>query len=91
MKCKNEQITIICEVVYTLNIVISTVNPKLTMMFFYKALNISIQSYANKVIINVGVDLDVIPDPHHLCHLMIEALHAVKSAALERTSGDLEV
>ncbi|KAL0701534.1 hypothetical protein Bca4012_057656 [Brassica carinata] len=56
-----------------------------------QTLNLSIQSYANKVIINVGVDLDVIPDPHHLCHLMIEALHAMKSAALGRSSGDLEV
>ncbi|CAH8359381.1 unnamed protein product [Eruca vesicaria subsp. sativa] len=56
-----------------------------------QTLNISIQSYVNKVIINVGVDLSVIPDPHHLCHLMIEALHAMKSAALERSSGDLEV
>ncbi|KAL0801620.1 hypothetical protein Bca101_056796 [Brassica carinata] len=56
-----------------------------------QSLNLSIQSYADKVIINVGVDLDVIPDPHHLCLLMIEALHAMKSAALERSSGDLEV
>ncbi|CAH8381655.1 unnamed protein product [Eruca vesicaria subsp. sativa] len=56
-----------------------------------QTLYISIQSYVNKVIINVGVDIDVIPDLHHLCHLMIKALHAMKSASVERSSRDLEV
>lgn len=30
-----------------------------------KALIIGIQSYVDKLIINIGVDVDVIPDPHH--------------------------
>ncbi|AAG51135.1 hypothetical protein [Arabidopsis thaliana] len=46
-----------------------------------QALNICIQSYVDKLIINIGVDVDVIPDPHHLCDLIIEALRMMNSAA----------
>lgn len=46
-----------------------------------KALIIGIQSYVDKLIINIGVDVDVIPDPHHLCDLIIEALRMMNSAA----------
>ncbi|ESQ27987.1 hypothetical protein EUTSA_v10018486mg [Eutrema salsugineum] len=46
-----------------------------------QALVISIQSYVDKLIININVDLDVIPDPHHLCDLIIEALGMMSSAA----------
>ncbi|CAH2066865.1 unnamed protein product, partial [Thlaspi arvense] len=56
-----------------------------------QALIVHITSYVNKVIINLGVDLDVIPDPHHLCDLIIEALHMMKSKAEERSSADLDV
>ncbi|KAF8090806.1 hypothetical protein N665_0466s0010 [Sinapis alba] len=46
-----------------------------------QALIIVIQSYVDKLIINLAVDLDVIPDPHHLCNLIIESLSMMKSAA----------
>ncbi|CAH2066863.1 unnamed protein product [Thlaspi arvense] len=46
-----------------------------------QALVISIQSYVDKLMINLAVDLDVIPDPHHLCDLVIEALDMMNSAA----------
>ncbi|CAN8235408.1 unnamed protein product [Cochlearia groenlandica] len=46
-----------------------------------QALIISIQSYVDKLIINLAVDTDVIPDPHHLCDLIIESLAMINSAA----------
>ncbi|KAG2313147.1 hypothetical protein Bca52824_024704 [Brassica carinata] len=58
---------------------------------FPQALIVHITSYVNKVIINLGVDLDVIPDPHHLCDHMVEALKMMKSAAEEKSSTDLNV
>ncbi|CAN6844685.1 unnamed protein product [Brassica oleracea] len=58
---------------------------------FPQALIVHITSYVNKVIINLGVDLDVIPDPHHLCDHMVEALQMMKSAAEEKCSADLNV
>ncbi|KAJ0232012.1 hypothetical protein HA466_0294860 [Hirschfeldia incana] len=58
---------------------------------FPQALIVHITSYVNKVIINLGVDLDVIPDPHHLCDHMVEALKMMKSAAEEKCSTDLNV
>lgn len=38
----------------------------------------------DKLVINLSVDLDVIPDPHHLCNLIIEALSMMNSAASEK-------
>ena len=62
-----------------------------TVFLLDKALIVHITSYVNKVIINLGVDLDVIPDPHHLCDHMVEALQMMKSAAEEKCSADLNV
>ncbi|KAL0701532.1 hypothetical protein Bca4012_057654 [Brassica carinata] len=45
---------------------------------------IGIQSYMDKIIINIAVDLDVIPDPHHLCKFIIESLSTMNSAASEK-------
>lgn len=53
-------------------------------IFFDKALINGIQSYVYKLIINVAVDLDVIPDPHHLCSLIIESLSMMNSAGSEK-------
>lgn len=49
------------------------------------------QSYVKKVIINLAVDHNVIPDPHHLCDLIIDSLNSMKSAVVERDSCKLEV
>ncbi|KAG2313152.1 hypothetical protein Bca52824_024709 [Brassica carinata] len=56
-----------------------------------QALIVHITSYVNKAIISLGVDLDVIPDPHHLCDHMVEALQMMKSAVEEKSSTDLNV
>ncbi|KAG2332710.1 hypothetical protein Bca4012_017725 [Brassica carinata] len=56
-----------------------------------QGLTIHIQSYVKKVIINLAVDLNVIPDPHHLCDLIIDSLNSMKSAVLEMDSHRLEV
>ncbi|KAL0801618.1 hypothetical protein Bca101_056794 [Brassica carinata] len=56
-----------------------------------QALILVIQSYVDKLIINLAVDLDVIPDPHHLCDLIIEALSMMKSAASEKICHASEV
>ncbi|XP_024006119.1 O-acyltransferase WSD1 isoform X2 [Eutrema salsugineum] len=56
-----------------------------------QALIVHITSYVNKAIINLGVDLDVIPYPHHLCDLIVEALHMMKSKAEEISSADSNV
>ncbi|EOA35103.1 hypothetical protein CARUB_v10020217mg [Capsella rubella] len=56
-----------------------------------QGLIIGIQSYVDKLIINIGVDVDVIPDPHHLCDLIVEALHTMKSAAPQKTFHAPEV
>ncbi|KAG2326674.1 hypothetical protein Bca52824_009402 [Brassica carinata] len=56
-----------------------------------QGLTIHIQSYVKKVIINLAVDLNVIPDPHYLCDLLIESLQSMKSAVLEMNSHKLEV
>uniref|UniRef100_M4CUW5 Uncharacterized protein n=1 Tax=Brassica campestris TaxID=3711 RepID=M4CUW5_BRACM len=58
---------------------------------FPQALIVHITSYVNKAIINLGVDLDVIPDPHHLCDHIVEALQIMKSAVEEEISADLGV
>ncbi|CAH8334695.1 unnamed protein product [Eruca vesicaria subsp. sativa] len=58
---------------------------------FPQALIVHITSYVNKAIINLGVDLDVVPDPHHLCDLMVEALQMMKLAVEENSSTDLNV
>ncbi|KAJ0232016.1 hypothetical protein HA466_0294880 [Hirschfeldia incana] len=58
---------------------------------FPQALIVHITSYVNKAIINLGVDLDVIPDPHHLCDHMVEALQMMKSAVEEKCYADLDV
>ncbi|XP_010428071.1 PREDICTED: O-acyltransferase WSD1-like [Camelina sativa] len=52
---------------------------------------INVQSYVDKLIINIGVDVEVIPDPHHLCDLIIEALHKMKSAAPQKIFHASEV
>lgn len=62
-----------------------------TVFLLDKALIVHITSYVNKAIINLGVDLDVIPDPHHLCDHIVEALQIMKSAVEEEISGDLGV
>ncbi|CAH8359304.1 unnamed protein product [Eruca vesicaria subsp. sativa] len=49
-----------------------------------QALIINVQSYVDKLIINLAVDSDVIPDPHHLSDLIIESLSMMKSAASEK-------
>ncbi|XP_010428073.1 PREDICTED: O-acyltransferase WSD1-like [Camelina sativa] len=51
-----------------------------------QGLIIGTQSYVDKLIINIGVDVDVIPDPHHLRDLIIEALHMMKSAVVPQTT-----
>ncbi|XP_010471231.1 PREDICTED: O-acyltransferase WSD1-like [Camelina sativa] len=56
-----------------------------------QGLIIGIQSYVDKLIINIGVDVDVIPDPHHLCDLIIEALSMMKSAAPQKIFHASEV
>ncbi|KAF2530305.1 hypothetical protein F2Q70_00045795 [Brassica cretica] len=56
-----------------------------------QALILVVQSYVDKLIINLAVDLDVIPDPHHLCDLIIEALSMMKSAASEKICHASEV
>ncbi|KAF3513917.1 hypothetical protein F2Q69_00001704 [Brassica cretica] len=56
-----------------------------------QGLTIHIQSYVKKVIINLAVDLSVIPDPHHLCDLIIDSLSSMKSAVVEMGSYKLEV
>ncbi|XP_010428065.1 PREDICTED: O-acyltransferase WSD1 [Camelina sativa] len=56
-----------------------------------QGLIIGVQSYVDKLIINVGVDVDVIPDPHHLCDLIIEALSMMKSAAPQKIFHASEV
>ncbi|CAH8334559.1 unnamed protein product [Eruca vesicaria subsp. sativa] len=55
------------------------------------ALIVHLTSYVNKVIINLGVDLDVIPDPHHLCDDIVEALQMMKSVVEENSSAELGV
>ncbi|KAG2321732.1 hypothetical protein Bca52824_014945 [Brassica carinata] len=52
---------------------------------------IGIQSYMDKIIINIAVDLDVIPDPHHLCKFIIESLSTMNSAASEKIFQASEV
>ncbi|CAH8288996.1 unnamed protein product [Eruca vesicaria subsp. sativa] len=52
-----------------------------------QALTIHIQSYVKKVVINLAVDLNVIPDPHRLCDLIIDSLNSMKSTVLEREVG----
>lgn len=56
-----------------------------------QALILIIQSYVDKLIINLAVDLDVIPDPHHLCDLIIEALSMMKYAASKKICHASEV
>ncbi|XP_056846207.1 wax ester synthase/diacylglycerol acyltransferase 2 isoform X2 [Raphanus sativus] len=56
-----------------------------------QAVIISIQSYMDKLVINLSVDLDVIPDPHHLCNLIIEALSMMNSSASEKIVHASEV
>ncbi|CAH8359375.1 unnamed protein product [Eruca vesicaria subsp. sativa] len=56
-----------------------------------QALIINVQSYVDKLIINLAVDSDVIPDPHHLCDLIIESLSMMKSAASENICHASEV
>ncbi|EOA35102.1 hypothetical protein CARUB_v10020216mg [Capsella rubella] len=57
-----------------------------------QALIIHVESYVNKAIINLGVDVDVIPDPHHLCDLIVEALHIMMNSTAEaKGSADLNV
>ncbi|XP_010474267.1 PREDICTED: O-acyltransferase WSD1-like [Camelina sativa] len=56
-----------------------------------QGLVICIQSYVDKLIINIAVDVDVIPDPHHLCDLIIEALHMMKSASPQKIFHASEV
>ncbi|VVA90141.1 unnamed protein product [Arabis nemorensis] len=53
-----------------------------------QVLTVNIQSYVNKVIFNLGVDLVVISDPHHLCDLIFEALRMMKTVAAENTCCD---
>ncbi|CAH8331539.1 unnamed protein product [Eruca vesicaria subsp. sativa] len=48
-----------------------------------QALIITLQSYMDKLVISLAVDLDVIPDPHHLGNLIIEALSMMNSAVSE--------
>ncbi|KAJ4909468.1 O-acyltransferase (WSD1-like) family protein [Raphanus sativus] len=58
---------------------------------FPQALIVHITSYVSKAIINLGVDLDVIPDPHNLCDHIVEALQMMKSAVEDKISADLIV
>jgi len=66
---------------YSWGTLIDETNFECIFLSLTKALNICIQSYVDKLIINIGVDVDVIPDPHHLCDLIIEALRMMNSAA----------
>ncbi|KFK41644.1 hypothetical protein AALP_AA2G154500 [Arabis alpina] len=58
---------------------------------FPQAMVISIQSYVDKLIINLSVDLDVIPDPHHLCDLIIESLGMMMNSAPKKIFHASEV
>lgn len=49
-----------------------------------QALTVHFQSYANKMIIVVAVDPNVIPDPHLLCNDFEESLKIIKNVVIER-------
>ncbi|CAK7324168.1 unnamed protein product [Dovyalis caffra] len=48
------------------------------------ALTIHAQSYSNKMAVVLGVDPDVIPNPHELCDDLEESLKIIKDAVVER-------
>ncbi|VVB09306.1 unnamed protein product [Arabis nemorensis] len=48
------------------------------------ALTIHFLSYADKMVISIGVDTKVVPNPHKLCDEMEDSLKAMKAAILER-------
>ncbi|CAH2058768.1 unnamed protein product [Thlaspi arvense] len=56
-----------------------------------QALIIHFVSYVDKLIINLSVDTTVIPDPHLLCDDLIESLHIIKLAVVEKGLHKMEV
>ncbi|XP_010555728.1 PREDICTED: O-acyltransferase WSD1-like [Tarenaya hassleriana] len=48
------------------------------------AITLHYQSYVDKMIISMGIDPTVVPDPHNLADDLAESLKAIKSAVLER-------
>ncbi|KAF2569174.1 hypothetical protein F2Q68_00027145 [Brassica cretica] len=48
------------------------------------ALTIHFLSYAEKMVISIAVDPNVIPSPHQLCDEIEDSLKAIKAALLER-------
>ncbi|KAK4777311.1 hypothetical protein SAY87_017498 [Trapa incisa] len=53
------------------------------------ALTIHYQSYANKMVISLAVDPEVIPDPHQLCDDLEECLSGIKAAILREEKAPL--
>ncbi|XP_047974149.1 wax ester synthase/diacylglycerol acyltransferase 11-like isoform X2 [Salvia hispanica] len=55
---------------------------KLTMLLFgIKSLVVHHQSYGKKLIISIGADEKLIPNPHQLCDDLVESLQIIKVAA----------